>query len=88
MKLINNYWTGFVRTNGSQLKGIIMKNTMNSRNVSKFHKMLKAEVSIGDCSKALNISKKTLESFTPDALSKKDKKTTSVASKPVATKGK
>ena len=47
-----------------------MKETMNSRDISKFHKYLEQEISMEKCSKALGVSKKTLNKFTPDAIAK------------------
>jgi len=47
-----------------------MKETMNSRDVSKFHKYLEQEISIDKCSKALGVSKKTLGKFNTDAIAK------------------
>ena len=64
-----------------------MKNTMNSRDIAKFHKYLKAEVSVEKCSKALGVSKKILAKFTPEAIDKvKAKQTAADKPKVPATK--
>ena len=47
-----------------------MKTTMNSRDIAKFHKYLKADVSMEKCVKALGVDKKTLAKFTPDVIAK------------------
>ena len=43
---------------------------MNNRDIAKFHKYLKSDVSVEKCSKALGVDKKTLAKFTPEALGK------------------
>ncbi len=56
---------------------------MNSRDIAKFHKYLEQEVSISECSKSLGVDKKTLASFTPEAI-KKSKDAIVEAKKPKA----
>ena len=43
-----------------------MKNTMNSRNIAKYHKLLDAEVSLKKISAFLKVSEATLKKFTPE----------------------
>ncbi len=45
-----------------------MKDTMSARNISKFHKFLREDVKLEKISKALGVSKKTLEKFTPEKI--------------------
>ena len=59
-----------------------MKATMNSRNIAKFHKMLRAEVPLSKCSKLLKIEVKTLKKFTPEVMKKAGVKLTNIASAP------
>jgi hypothetical protein len=47
-----------------------MKDTMNNRDIAKFHKLLDAEVSMKKCSDSLGVSVKALNKFTPDAIKK------------------
>jgi len=47
-----------------------MKNTMNQREVARFHRLLREEVSMEDCSKAIKVSVNTLEKFTPEFFAK------------------
>ena len=42
-----------------------MKDTMNSRDVARFHKYLEQDISIAECSKSLGVSKKALAKFMP-----------------------
>jgi len=42
-----------------------MKDTMNSRNIAKYHKMLAADVKPSEISKALKVSPETLKRFAP-----------------------
>ena len=59
-----------------------MKDTMNRKNVARFHRMLADEVPLSKCSKMLKISIKTLKKFTPEAFKKAGVKTTSIAASP------
>ena len=47
-----------------------MKNTMNKRDIAKFHKYLKEEIPIDKISKGMGINKKVLAKFTPEAVVK------------------
>jgi len=51
-----------------------IKNTMNKRDVARYHKMLADDISIKEISKAMLISEKTLRIFTPEAVDKIKKK--------------
>ncbi len=60
-----------------------MKNTMNSRNIAKFHKLLKADMKPAEISRQLKVEVDTLKLFTPEALKKaKAAKVEKVAAKP------
>ncbi len=45
-----------------------MKDTMNSRDIAKFHKLLLKDVSNDDISKFLQVSVETLKRFTPEKI--------------------
>lgn len=47
-----------------------MKNTMNKREIAKFHKYLEEEIPMEKISKGMGIDKKTLAKFTPEAVKK------------------
>ncbi len=60
-----------------------MKNTMNSRNIAKFHKLLKADVKPAEISMQLKVEVNTLKMFTPEAIKKaKSGKAEKVPAKP------
>ncbi len=46
-----------------------MKNTMNNRDVSRYHKLLDAKENLSSISSILGVSKDTLVKFTPDKVS-------------------
>jgi len=47
-----------------------IKETMNKRDVARYHKMLADDVSIKEISKVMLISEKTLRRFTPEVVAK------------------
>ena len=51
-----------------------MKTTMNSRDIAKYHKFLKAEMPVKRIGKLLGVDEKTLKKFAPDALALVKKK--------------
>ena len=59
-----------------------MKTTMNSRDIAKYHKFLKAEMPVKKIGKLLGVDESTLKKFAPDVLKKLKEGQAKPAAKP------
>ena len=61
-----------------------MKNTMNKRDVVRFHKFLDTDMKIGECAKAMKIELDTLKKFTPEKVAQSADRKAKIAAKNAA----